>query len=153
MRPVRSGTSGFAAHSWYAPAVQRVGLTVCIGSAQGTRTMRGSGLLGALIVVVVLAPPVGAGSLTIGPFVDTRGFFDLPPPIVIPTQLPCIPLPFDGTIHINDQITTLSTPSVPIIALTFITFNVAGDPQIEGPISFTDVWARDMNPTGTGSTA
>jgi hypothetical protein len=108
----------------------------------------------AIGVTLLLAVPSMAGVLTFGPYPDFAGYVTQTSSITLPTSYTAsVHIPFDGNIniHITDRITVRVTTSVPVYVPSYVRIKIFGDPQIEDPLSFFDIYARDLDPMNPGT--
>jgi hypothetical protein len=107
-------------------------------------------LLLAVATTLLFAPPASAGTITLGPFPDFAGFMNVTSSVVVNTY-GTVHIPWDGNIVIRDKITVRVTHPVPIFVPSYVRIKIFGDPQIEDPLSFFDIYAKDLNPAIPGT--
>jgi hypothetical protein len=108
----------------------------------------------AVTMTLLFALSSTAGVLTFGPYPDFAGYINQTSSITLPTTLNAnIHIPGDGniTIDITDRITVRVTRPVPIYVPSYVRIKIIGDPVIEDPLSFFDIYAQDMNPGNPGT--
>ncbi len=116
--------------------------------------MRTQVLLAAIAVPLFLATPVAAGTITFGPYPDFAGWEEVTSSVTIPTEFTAtIHIPFDGniTLHIHDWEIVRVTRRVPVYVPTYVRIKIFGDPIIEDPLSFFDIYAKDLDPDHPGT--
>jgi len=107
-------------------------------------------LFPAIFMTLVFALPGTAGTVTLGPYPDFAGWVDQTSSTTLNTVVN-IPIPWDGTITIRDAITVRTTVRVPVFVPSYVRIKIFGDPQIEDPLSFFDIYAQDMDPENPGT--
>ncbi|MCY2929831.1 MAG: PEP-CTERM sorting domain-containing protein [Planctomycetota bacterium] len=108
----------------------------------------------AVAVTSLFALPCTAGTITFGPYPDFAGWVYQTSSITLPTMFDAtVHIPLDGTIHITvpDRITVRVTRAVPVFVPSYVRIKIFGDPQIEDPLSFFDIYAQDLDPVNPGT--
>jgi hypothetical protein len=116
--------------------------------------MRSRILFLAVALTLLLAIPSTAGTITFGPVPDFAGYMYVTSNVVVPTEFnSTFHIPFDGnvSIHIHDSINVRVTTAVPIYVPSYVRIKIVGDPVIEDPLSFFDIYAQDLNPSNPGT--
>jgi hypothetical protein len=105
-----------------------------------------------LVVAMTLFFALGstAGTITLGPVPDFAGYLNQTSSVTLPTDN-IFHIPWDGTIHIHDTITVRVTTPVPVFVPSYVRIKIIGGPEIDGPLSFFDIYARDLNPGNPGT--
>jgi len=109
-----------------------------------------------LAVALALLFPLAAtaGTLTFGPYSDFAGWEEVTSFVVVPTEYTAsIHIPYDGNvnIHIYDAISVRVTKRVAVYVPSYVRIKIFGDPQIEDPLSFFDIYAQDLDPESPGT--
>jgi len=104
----------------------------------------------AVAMTLVVALPGTAGVVTLGPFPDFAGWVNQTSSITLDTG-GIVHIPWDGDIAIRDQITVRVTRPVPVYVPSYVRIKIFGDPQIEDPLSFFDIYAQDLDPGNPGT--
>jgi hypothetical protein len=115
--------------------------------------MRTRVLLAIVFTTLLFAMPCAAGTITFGPFPDFAGWLTQTTSVTVPTVTNAtVQIPGDGAIHISitDRMTVRVTTLVPIYVPSYVRIKIVGDPQIEDPLSFFDIWAQDLDPANPG---
>ncbi len=100
------------------------------------------------------ALPSMAGVLVFGPYPDFQGYEDVTTYTYIPTQYTTTyHIPYDGTvtITITDLTTVAVTQKVAVYVPSYVRIKIFGDPIIEDPLSFFDIYAQDLDPGNPGT--
>jgi hypothetical protein len=108
----------------------------------------------AVALTSLLAMNSTAGVITFGPVRDFAGWEYVATSVVVPTEFTStFHIPGDGnvSIHLHDSITVRVTQAVPIYVPSYVRIKIVGDPQIEDPLSFFDIYAKDLNPGNPGT--
>jgi hypothetical protein len=108
----------------------------------------------AIAMTLLLALPGTAGTITFGPYPDFAGYLIQTSSVTLPTAFNAnISIPGDGdiTIGITDRITVRVTKPVPVYVPSYVRIKIVGDPVIEDPLSFFDIYAQDLNPGNPGA--
>jgi hypothetical protein len=108
----------------------------------------------AVIMTLLFALSSTAGVITFGPYPDFAGFLNQTSYMTLPTTFNAnIHIPGDGNIviGITDRITVRVTRPVPVYVPSYVRIKIVGDPVIEDPLSFFDIYAQDMNPENPGT--
>jgi hypothetical protein len=109
-------------------------------------------LMSVIVVVTLLfTAPVTAGVVTLGPFPDFAGYVNETVSVTLDTS-GTVHIPWDGNIKISDKITVRVTRPVPVYVPSYVRITIVGDPQIQDPLSFFDIYAQDLDPSNPGST-
>jgi hypothetical protein len=104
----------------------------------------------AVALTFLLAVPSSAGTVTLGPFPDFAGYVNQTTSITLDTG-GTVHIPWDGNIVIRDQITVRVTKPVPVFVPSYVRIKIIGDPEIEDPLSFFDIYAQDLDPGNPGT--
>jgi hypothetical protein len=108
----------------------------------------------AVAMTLLFALPSTAGTITFGPYPDFAGYLTQTSLITLPTVFNAnIHIPGDGniTIGITDRITVRVTKSVAVYVPSYVRIKIVGDPVIEDPLSFFDIYAQDLDPVHPGT--
>ena len=111
-------------------------------------------LFSAVALTLLFALPCTAGMLTFGPYPDFAGWVNQTSSITLPTVFDAtIQIPLDDSIHISltDRITVRVTKSVSVFVPSYVRIKIVGDPEIEDPLSFFDIYAQDLDPANPGT--
>jgi hypothetical protein len=103
----------------------------------------------AVALTSLLALNSTAGVITFGPVRDFAGWEYVATSVVVPTEFTStFHIPGDGnvSIHLHDSITVRVTQAMPIYVPSYVRIKIVGDPQIEDPLSFFDIYAQDLDP-------
>jgi hypothetical protein len=109
----------------------------------------------AVVLTLLFALDATAGTLTFGPVPDFAGYLTQTTNVTVPTEFNGpFHIPGDGyvSIHIHDSMNVMVTKSVPVYVPSYVRIKIVGDPQIEDPLSFFDIYAQDLDPVHPGTT-
>ena len=108
----------------------------------------------AVALTLLFALNTTAGTITFGPVPDFAGYLTQTSTMLVPTEFTStFHIPGDGyvSIHIHDSMYVRVTTPVPVFVPSYVRIKIIGDPQIEGPLSFFDIYAQDLDPVNPGT--
>jgi hypothetical protein len=105
-------------------------------------------------LTLLSALPSTAGTITRGPYRDFEGWVYQASSFTVPTLTDAfVHIPGGGDVHIRvpDRTTITVVKSTPIYVPSYVRIKIFGDPQIEDPLSFFDIYAQDLDPLHPGT--
>jgi len=111
-------------------------------------------MLLAVALTLLSALPSTAGVVTRGPYPDFAGWVYQSSSYTMHTKLEetvDIPGYGDIQIYVPDRITVRVTRPVPVYVPSYVRVKIVGDPEIDGPLSFFDIYAQDLDPGNPGT--